>query len=95
MAKKIDPFEKFRTATLSSGNALSGALHGAADESRTASSPLPSRKESKNANRKMVSFHIDQEVFRKLGQLKFEMGTKYDDLYNEAITDLLIKYGKL
>ena len=35
-----------------------------------------------------------QDYISKLGQLKFEMGTKYDDLYNEAIRDLLGKYGK-
>ena len=30
--------------------------------------------DSKNADRKLVSFHIDKDVFLKLGQLKFEMG---------------------
>lgn len=97
MAKKTDPFDKFRTATLGGDNALSGALSGiGAREQREAPSPAPSaKKESKNANRKMVSFHIDADVFLKLGQLKFEMGTKYDELYNEAIRDLLVKYGKL
>ena len=99
MAKKTDPFDKFRTATLSSGNALSGALQGAtirSSERKQDETPLPSPvKKSKNANRKLVSFHIDSDVFLKLGQLKFEMGTKYDDLYNEAVRDLLVKYGKL
>jgi len=78
---------------------LSGALQGASmrnTEPRQVETPLPSPdKKSKNADRKLVSFHIDKDVFLKLGQLKFEMGTKYDDLYNEAIKDLLTKYGKL
>lgn len=100
MAKKTDPFDKFRQATLGGDKALSGALSGATTsrDDRSAGSPLPSptlQKQSKNANRKLVSFHIDSDVFLKLGQLKFEMGTKYDDLYNEAVRDLLVKYGKL
>ena len=95
MAKKTDPFDKFRSATLGGEKALSGALSRIRDE-RTVPSPAPVvKKESKNSNRKMVSFHIDSDVFLKLGQLKFEMGTKYDDLYNEAVRDLLVKYGKL
>lgn len=93
MAKKQDPFDKFREATLgtnSLGSVLSGATapHAAREEA-------PAAKVSKNADRKLVSFHIDKDVFLKLGQLKFEAGTKYDDLYNEAVRDLLVKYGKL
>ena len=101
MAKKTDPFDKFRDATLGGGNSFSGALS-------AATTPRPSREEkpvvkaetatakvSKNANRKLVSFHIDQATFIKLGQLKFETGTKYDELYNEAIVDLLKKYHRL
>lgn len=107
MAKKTDPFDKFREATLGGGSPLSGALQGGAarsDERKEEEAPLPSPpsspsasspKKSKNADRKLVSFHIDKDVFLKLGQLKFEMGTKYDDLYNEAIRDILVKYGKL
>ena len=99
MAKKTDPFEKFREATLGGGSALSGALSdtGARRPERPAVTPLPSSpaKVSKNANRKLVSFNIDKNTFLKLGQLKFEMGTKYDELYNEAVIDLLKKYGKI
>lgn len=100
MAKKTDPFDKFREATLGGGSPLSGALQGASirsSERVPEETPLPSpvAKKSKNANRKLVSFHIDNDIFLKLGQLKFEMGTKYDDLYNEAVRDLLVKYGKL
>ena len=100
MAKKTDPFDKFREATLGGGSPLSGALQGATIRStdrEREETPLPSTaaKKSKNANRKLVSFHIDNDIFLKLGQLKFEMGTKYDDLYNEAVRDLLVKYGKL
>ena len=99
MAKKSDPFDKFREATLGSSAGLSGALGNA---SKRAAKPAPvevpapaASKVSKNANRKLVSFHIDNAVFLKLGQLKFETGTKYDELYNEAIVDLLKKYHKL
>ena len=99
MAKKTDPFDKFRQATLGGDKALSGALSGVSTrEEAHSSSPLPSpavAKVSKNANRKLVSFHIDSDTFLKLGQLKFEMGSKYDELYNEAVRDLLVKYGKI
>lgn len=101
MAKKSDPFEKFREATLGSSGSLSGALSSAAAARPAAKSePTPQvavtpSKVSKNANRKLVSFHIDNATFLKLGQLKFETGTKYDELYNEAIVDLLKKYHKL
>ena len=95
MAKKTDPFEKFREATLG-GSPLSSAINGnSPTAARPDSTPLPSPvKKSKNEDRKLVSFHIDKQVFHSLGQLKFERGVKYDDLYNEAVSDLLAKYGK-
>lgn len=98
MAKKNDPFDKFRQATLGNGNPLSSALSGAGISSRpreeVSALPSPTPKVSKNADRKLVSFHVDKTVFHKLGLLKFERGVKYDDLYNEALEDLLSKYGK-
>ena len=97
MAKKTDPFEKFREATLG-GSPLSNAISAGSDPERSRSDeparPSPVKK-SKNEDRKLVSFHIDKDIFHSLGQLKFEMGTKYDELYNEAVKDLLKKYGKL
>ena len=99
MAKKIDPFEKFKEATLGSSSTLSSALSNAAAPRPAVQpkteEPAPQVKVSKNANRKLVSFHIDNAMFLRLGQLKFETGSKYDDLYNEAIVDLLKKYHKL
>ena len=101
MAKKTDPFEKFKEATLGSSGTLSGALSTASVRRPAVKAdpePQPSvasAKVSKNANRKLVSFHIDNAIFLKLGQLKFETGSKYDELYNEAVVDLLKKYHKL
>lgn len=101
MAKKSDPFDKFRQATLGSSGSLSGALSGAAaarPEPKAESArkvEVTAAKVSKNANRRLVSFHIENSTFLKLGQLKFETGAKYDELYNEAILDLLKKYHKL
>ena len=99
MAKKTDPFDKFREATLGSGNTLGAALSGSnPSPSAQEASPAPVEqkpKQSKNANRTLKSFHIDNDLFRKLGQLKYEMGISYDELYNEGIKDLLVKYGKL
>ena len=45
MAKKTDPFDKFREATLGGEKALSGALQGAvarSSERKVEESPLPS-----------------------------------------------------
>ena len=100
MAKKSDPFDKFREATLSGGNSFSGALNAAATSRSSKADAAPvstvaDKKVSKNANRKLVSFHIDNAMFLKLGQLKFETGAKYDELYNEAIVDLLKKYHRI
>lgn len=99
MAKKTDPFEKFKEATLGSSGSLSGALSSAAAprpvKKPVVEEPATQTKVSKNANRKLVSFHIDNAMFLRLGQLKFETGSKYDELYNEAVVDLLKKYHKL
>ncbi len=109
MAKNHDPFDKFREATLGGGNSLRGALaqKETAPPAPAQTPAVPARKiaasetsasegkVSKNANRRLVSFHIDNGVFLKLGQLKFETGTKYDELYNEAVYDLLKKYGRI
>ena len=94
MAKKTDPFDKFREATLGGGNTLGSALSGAAPHV-DAPSPAPVKKVSKNENRMLRSFRIDTDLFRKLGQIKYETGISYDELYNEAVADLLKKYGKL
>lgn len=99
MAKKTDPFDRFREATLGGGNTLGAALTGAGEGGveRRSSSPLPSpapAKKSKNSDRSLKSFHIDNAMFKKLGLIKYETGLSYDQLYNEAIADLLVKYGK-
>lgn len=57
--------------------------------------PAPAEKVSKNSSRELVSFHIDKEMKRLLGYIKFDTGKSYGDLYCEAVEDLLRKYGKL
>ena len=52
-------------------------------------------KVSKNNTRELVSFHIEKEMKRLLGYIKFDAGKSYGDLYCEAVEDLLRKYGKL
>ena len=52
-------------------------------------------KVSKNNSRELVSFHIEKEMKRLLGYIKFDTGKSYGDLYCEAVEDLLRKYGKL
>ena len=95
MAAKTDQFNKFREATL--GNeSLSGVLTGKAQSSPVSQQQSKSSaKPSRNANRRLVSFRIDNDMFQKLGLLKFETGVKYDELYNEAVYDLLRKHGRI
>ena len=52
-------------------------------------------KVSKNNTRELVSFHLEKELKRLLGYIKFDTGKSYGDLYCEAVEDLLRKYGKL
>ena len=52
-------------------------------------------KVSKNNTRELVSFHLEREMKRLLGYIKFDTGKSYGDLYCEAVEDLLRKYGKL
>ena len=69
---------------------------------RPAAAPAPVQtpaaqpeKVSKNNTRELVSFHIEKEMKRLLGYIKFDTGKSYGDLYCEAVEDLLRKYGKL
>lgn len=122
MAKKIDPFDKFRAATLGQPS-IKDAMRPRQDVSLESTVPAapaedvvkepvinekPSTvvsapvnvvpavaKISKNADRELVSFHISKDTKRKLGLLKYETGRQYNELYVEAIEDLLKKYGKL
>lgn len=107
MAKKIDQFEKFRQATLGSGSPLSDAI--SSSPARQSDSPatqpeapaplpqaeVPAKKVSKNANRRLISINVDKDDYRLLGLIKFETGRQYNDLFAEALRDLLVKYGKL
>ena len=52
-------------------------------------------KGGKNEKRDLVSFHLENEFKRLLGYIKFDSGKSYNDLYCEAVEDLLKKYGKL
>lgn len=108
MAKK-DPFEKFREATL--GGKTNSPLKAALEKESQAAvvedtrvpvrptaapvAPAPVEKVGKNSARELVSFHIEKEMKRLLGYIKFDTGKSYNDLYCEAVEDLLKKYGKL
>ncbi len=103
MSKK-NQFEEFRKAALSEKNPFLDNFSDIDAESDTRIPHRPSRvpnrtrdikeKPSKNYDRELVSFHINKDLKRNLGFLKFETGLSYNDLYNEAIEDLLMKYGK-
>ncbi len=93
---KKNPFSEFSALTIGTGKTLGAAIKSPSAfpnlEEPLNVSPV---KKSKNADRTLKSFHVDNELFKKLGSLKFELGVSYDSLYNEAIKDLLVKYGKL
>ena len=111
MAKKKDPFETFRAATLGGSSPFDQALKPKADpvvdnDPRRPVRPQDSTpavqttvaatdKKGKNAGRELVSFHIDRDMKRQLGFVKFDTGKSFNELYIEAIEDLLRKYGKL
>ena len=110
MAKK-DPFERFREATLGgqTNSPLKDALAKETPATPVVDTRVPVRnvtpapvpaepaaeKVSKNSSRELVSFHIDKEMKRLLGYIKFDTGKSYGDLYCEAVEGLLKKYGKL
>lgn len=111
MAKKKDPFETFRAATLGGASPFDQALKPKV-ESRVDDDPrkpvrpqdvapvdkaptVTADKKSKNAGRELVSFHIDKDTKRQLGFVKFDTGKSFNELYIEAVEDLLRKYGRL
>lgn len=109
MAKGVDPFEKFKAATLSSPS-LSDAIKptapaapaqeeqavspASAPVQEPAAKPVTPAKPEKPAL-EQVSFFIDKELKKAVGLLKYEQGVQLKDLYEEAIRDLLKKYNKL
>lgn len=110
MAKKKDPFETFRAATLGGASPFDQALK-PKNETVVDNDPrkpirpqdLPkeeqpavvTEKKGKNVGRELVSFHIDKDTKRQLGFVKFDTGKSFNELYIEAVEDLLRKYGKL
>ena len=95
MAKK-DAFDKFRETALSSGaSPLRDAAAAAGSRVPVRPEPTPAAKKSKNADCVMISFNIEKKLKNLLAYVKLETGKSYNDLYNEAVEDLLKKYGKL
>ena len=96
MAKK-NSFDKFRETALSSGASPLRDAAAAAVDTRVPvrPEPTPAAKKSKNADCVMISFNMEKQSKNLLAYVKLETGKSYNDLYNEAIEDLLRKYGKL
>ena len=49
----------------------------------------------RRSNSEQVSFFLEKDLKKKLNLLKAETEKQFQDLYTEAIVDLLTKYGKL
>ena len=96
MAKNYS-FDKFRETALSSGASPLRDAATAAVDTRVPvrPEPAPVAKKSKNADSVMISFNMDKQFKNLLAYVKLESGKSYNELYNEAIEDLLKKYGKL
>ena len=101
MAKGIDPFEKFRAATLGEPS-LSDAIKPApasepepavAEPVKVQEDPAPVKKISKTANKEQMCFYIDKGLKKRLARLKYEEGLAYNDALEEAVKLLLQKYG--
>lgn len=104
MAKGIDPFEKFKAATLGEPS-LSEAIKPAPAavpspapiiiKEETAQIPVeaaPVKKVSKTANKEQMCFYIDKGLKKRLAKLKYEQDLAYNDALEEAILLLLAKY---
>lgn len=110
MAKGKDPFETFKQATLA-GPSLTDAIKIDAEPAaqpepketpKAAPSPAPAATEkpvddkaTRRSNSEQVSFFLEKDLKKKLNLLKVECEKQFQDLYTEAIVDLLKKYGKI
>lgn len=98
MAKGIDPFEKFKAATLGDPS-LSDAIKPAPAQDpvpepvKVIEEPAPVKKVSKTANKEQMCFYIDKGLKKRLARLKYEEGLAYNDALEEAVNLLLQKYG--
>ncbi len=105
MAKGIDPFEKFKAATLGEPS-LSEAIKpspASVPSTDVVEAPVvadnvipevaPVKKVSKTANKEQMCFYIDKGLKKRLARLKYEQDLAYNDALEEAIIMLLAKYG--
>lgn len=100
MAKVLDPFEKFKAATLGEPS-LSDAIK-PAPVAATApiteepvpvkDEPAPVKKVSKTAGKEQMCFYIDKGLKKRLARLKYERDLAYNDALEEAVLMLLAKY---
>lgn len=104
MPKGIDPFEKFKAATLgepSLSDAIKPAPVQTPSPAPAESEPVkvkeevaPAKKVSKTANKEQMCFYIDKGLKKRLARLKYEEGLAYNDALEEAVLLLLEKYEK-
>lgn len=106
MPKKSDPFDKFRNLTINGAPSIKDAMSsGDRQEEKNnvtipVASPLPSpapasRKHvEKSGAKEQISFFTDKEIKKALAILSCELDVNKQDLYEEALMDLLKKYHK-
>lgn len=84
-------FEKFK-------NGLNGNKTNTMTLKSALSSPGPVHSINSNAKtinrKKQVSFYLDQSILERLGILKAKTQRSFSDFYEEALLELLKKYGE-
>ncbi|MCQ2177805.1 MAG: hypothetical protein MJY42_02840 [Bacteroidales bacterium] len=85
---KVSEFEKFKSGL--SGNPTTRSLGAAI--SRKTEAPVITGKTT-DPNKKQVSHYMDEHLLEQLGILKVKSRKSMSALYEEAIYDLLKKYG--
>lgn len=85
---KVSEFEKFKSGL--SGNPTSRSLGAAIKGNQEA--PAVSGKTT-DPNKKQVSHYMDEHLLEQLGILKVKSKKSMSALYEEAVYDLLKKYG--
>lgn len=88
---KNSEFEKFKNGmslpvTRSLGAAISGTR-----ERETVERPASGK--TTDPTKKQVSHYMDEHLLEQLGILKAKSKKSFSELYEEAVYDLLIKYG--
>lgn len=89
MARQSE-FDKFKSG-MAATRSLGAALHQTERPAPVAERVQGARKP---ASKKQVSFYIDQDLYDEVAMLKATTRKSFSDIYEEALRDILSKYGR-